>query len=109
MSVLVTGGAGYIGGQMVLALLARGERVVVLDNLCVGRTDLLPPEATFVEGDVGDRELVRRLIGEHGVEAVMHFAGLTSLPDSFDEPLRYYAANTAASLNLFSACASAGV
>lgn len=109
MSVLVTGGAGYIGSHMSLALLERGEEVVVLDNLSTGRRELVPPDAELVIGDVGDRDLARRVIEDHRVEAVLHFAGSAVVPDSVKKPLLYYANNTVASRELIEACVMTGV
>src|ERR1700742_2097846 len=74
MSVLVTGGAGYIGSHMVLGLLDRGEQVVVLDNLVTGVRGLVAEGAHFVEGDIRDARLVRDLIERHAIDAVIHFA-----------------------------------
>ena len=75
MSVLVTGGAGYIGSHMVWELLDHGEKVVVLDRLSTGFDWAVPPEAPLVVGDVGDSELVASIIREHEVDAIIHFAG----------------------------------
>jgi len=94
LSVLVTGGAGYIGSHMTYALIDRGEKVVVLDNLSTGNRSLVSDRAVLVEGDVADRALVGRLIREHAVEAVIHFAGSIVVPESVAEPLAYYANNT---------------
>ena len=82
MAILVTGGAGYIGSHVVLALLERGEAVVVLDNLSTGFRRLVPEQASFVLGDVGDAGLLNRLFAEHRVEAILHFAGSIVVPDS---------------------------
>ncbi|MBV8798914.1 MAG: UDP-glucose 4-epimerase GalE [Alphaproteobacteria bacterium] len=109
MSILVTGGAGYIGSHMVYALQDRGEAVVVLDNLSTGVRGLVAPGAAFVEGEAGDAALVRRLIAEHRVEAVIHFAGSIVVPESVAQPLRYYANNVVASRALIEACVHAGV
>jgi UDP-glucose 4-epimerase len=109
MSVLVTGGAGYIGSHMTHGLLDRGERVVVLDNLSTGTRGLVSEKATLVEGEVADRTLVRRLIEEHDVDAVIHFAGSIVVPDSVAEPLAYYENNTVASRALMQACVEGGV
>ena len=107
-TVLVTGGAGYIGSHVALQLRERGERVVVVDNLTTGfRQALLG--ATFVAGDCGDRELVGRVIDEHRVGTVMHFAANTIVPESVREPLKYYGNNTAATRNLLEACMRHGV
>jgi len=109
MAVLVTGGAGYIGSHMTLALLERGEGVVVLDNLATGVRRLVPPAAHFVEGDIKDPVLLRRIFQTHEVDAVLHFAGSTVVPDSVARPLQYYANNTMASRDLIEACLGAGV
>lgn len=94
MSVLVTGGAGYIGSHMVWQLLDAGEQVVVLDNLATGFEWAVAPEATFVNGDCGDGALVTRVIEAHGVDAIIHFAGSVVVPDSVADPLGYYLNNT---------------
>jgi len=94
MSVLVTGGAGYIGSHMVWQLIDAGEAVVVLDNLSTGFAWAIAPEAKFVQGDCGDEALVGRLIDEHKVEAIIHFAGSVVVPDSVSDPLGYYLNNT---------------
>src|ERR1700675_4157862 len=104
MTVLVTGGAGYIGSHMNHALLDRGEEVVVLDNLSTGSRALVGKGAMFVQGDAGDQALVRRLISAHGVDAVLHFAGSIVVPESVAEPLAYYANNTVTSRSLIEAC-----
>ena len=104
MSVLVTGGAGYIGSHMVHALLDRGEDVVVLDNLSTGVQELVAKKARLIVGDVGDSELTRKILREHRVDAVIHFAGSVVVPESVEKPLLYYANNTAASLSLINAC-----
>jgi UDP-glucose 4-epimerase len=94
---------------MALALIERGEEVVVLDNLSTGVRDLVPAAARFVEGDVGDGVLVRKLIADHGVDSTLHFAGSTVVPDSVADPLSYYANNTANSRTLIEACVKSGV
>ncbi|WP_454717240.1 UDP-glucose 4-epimerase GalE [Caulobacter segnis] len=109
MSVLVTGGAGYIGSHMAHTLVERGEKVVILDNLSTGLQRLAPAAAEFIHGDVGDRNLVSRILLEHGVDCVIHFAGSTVVPDSVKDPLTYYANNTVSSRELISACIDAGV
>ena len=109
MSVLITGGAGYIGSHMVHALTDRGEHPVVLDNLCTGVRGLVAENATFVEGDVADTRLVRETIQDLEIEAVIHFAGSVVVPESVENPLFYYANNTAASRNLIEACVAEGV
>ena len=109
MSVLVTGGAGYIGSHMVLALRDRGERVVVLDNLSTGFAWAVPPDVPFFGGEVSDQALVKRIIAEQGVEAICHFAAKIVVPDSVSDPLGYYAANTMSSRALIEAAVQAGV
>lgn len=109
MSVLVTGGAGYIGSHMVLELLGAGEDVVVLDNLSTGFRKAVPDVARFVEGNVGDMELVGRLLRESPVDAILHFAGSIVVPDSITDPLGYYQNNTCNSRNLLACAVDAGV
>lgn len=109
MSVLVTGGAGYIGSHMVLELVEAGERVVVLDDLSTGFAESVPREAVLVRGDAGDQELVGRIIGEHGVDAVAHFAAKIVVPESVADPLGYYLANTGKTRSLIEASVRAGV
>ena len=109
MSVLVTGGAGYIGGHMVLALLDAGETVVVLDNLSTGFRWAVPPEAVFIEGDFGDEALVASIIAEHEVDAIAHFAARIVVPESVTEPLGYYLNNTAKARTLIQTVVEAGV
>jgi UDP-glucose 4-epimerase len=109
MSVLVTGGAGYIGSHMTYALLDRGEKVVVLDNFSTGNRSLVSEKATLVEGEAGDIALVRKLIADHAIDAAIHFAGSIVVPDSVADPLTYYANNTVASRALIEACVAGGV
>jgi UDP-glucose 4-epimerase len=109
MSVLVTGGAGYIGSHMVLALLDAGEDVVVLDNLSTGFRRAVPANAEFVAGDAGDRDLLLRLFLTHRIDAVIHFAGSVVVPESIVDPLRYYGNNTCVSRNLIAATVEAKV
>ncbi|MFV2091815.1 MAG: UDP-glucose 4-epimerase GalE [Hyphomicrobiales bacterium] len=109
MTVLVTGGAGYIGGHMTLALLDRGETVVVLDNLSTGHRWSVPDGAVLVEGDAGDEALVGQVISDHGIDAVAHFAGSIVVPDSVADPLEYYRNNTVVSRALIAAVVKAGV
>jgi UDP-glucose 4-epimerase len=109
MAVLVTGGAGYIGSHMVLALLDANEEVVVLDNLSTGFDWALPPEAKLVVGDMGDRELALATIREHRVEAIAHFAAKIVVPDSVADPLGYYLNNTVKSRALIESAVAGGV
>ena len=107
-SILVTGGAGYIGSHTVQQLVAAGERVIVLDNLVKGFRQAVSG-ATLIVGDVGDHALVSRLLVEHHVETVMHFAAHTIVPESVSDPLKYYRNNTCATRNLVEACVDQGV
>lgn len=109
MATLITGAAGYIGSHMVLELLDRGEDVIVLDSLVTGFRSAVPAKAVFVEGDVGDRELVRRVLRDHKIEAVAHFAASTVVPESVADPLGYYANNTLKTHALISEVVKAGV
>jgi UDP-glucose 4-epimerase len=109
MAVLVTGGAGYIGSHMALELADNGETVVVLDNLSTGVRRLVPQGAVFVEGDVGDEALVGRILSEHRIESVLHFAGSVVVPDSVSDPLGYYLNNTVKSRSLLAAAVACGV
>ncbi len=107
-AILVTGGAGYIGSHVVLQLREADERVVVLDDLSTGFRDAVG-DAELVVGDVGDQALVARLLREHDVDTVMHFAARTIVPESVADPLRYYGNNTCATRNLLACCRDAGV
>jgi UDP-glucose 4-epimerase len=94
MSILVTGGAGYIGSHMVHELVDAGERVVVLDNLSTGFDWAVPKHVPFIVGDSGDQALVGQILREHNVDAIIHFAGSLVVPDSVKDPLGYYRNNT---------------
>ncbi len=109
MAVLVTGGAGFIGSHMVLALLDAGEKVIVLDNLSTGFRWAVPPAATLVVGDVGDQDLVRTVNRKYGVEAIVHFAGSIVVPESVADPLGYYNNNTVKSRALIEAAVATGI
>ena len=106
--VLVTGGAGYIGSHVVKLLGKAGHQPVTLDNLSKGRSDavLFGP---LIVGDTGDRELVARVLREHDIKTVMHFAAFTIVPESVADPLKYYANNTCSTRNLIGCCVAAGV
>ena len=107
--VMVTGGAGYIGSHAVLALLDAGYGVVVLDNLVTGFDWAVDPRATLVEANVADDAKVRAAIRDHGVKAIMHFAGSVVVPESVSDPLKYYRNNTAASRALIESAVVEGV
>jgi UDP-glucose 4-epimerase len=109
MTVLVTGGAGYIGSHMVYALVDAGERVVVLDNLTTGFDWAVAKNATLVVGETGDQARVAALIAEHKVDAVIHFAASIVVPDSVRDPLGYYRNNTANSRALIETAINGGV
>ncbi len=107
-AILVTGGAGYIGSHVVLQLRARGERVVVLDDLSTGfRQAVL--DTPLVVGKVGDRDLLVQVIKEHEVGTVMHFAAHTIVPESVAEPLKYYGNNTCSTRTLLQCCLESGI
>ena len=108
-TVLVTGGAGYIGSHAVLALLDAGWRVAVIDNLETGFRWAVPAAAAFYEGDIADPALVARIIAEQDVGAIMHFAGSVVVPESVVNPLKYYRNNTANSRSLIESAVGAGV
>ena len=116
MTILVTGGAGYIGSHTTLALLQFGFEVAVLDNLSNSSAESLKRVARlagrspfFVEGDIRDRALLVRLLADHSVDAVFHFAGLKAVGESMAQPLRYYNNNVHGSQVLLQACADAGI
>ena len=107
-SILVTGGAGYIGSHVVLQLRERGERVVVLDDLSTGFREAVR-DAPLIIGNAGDVALVKKILHEHDVDTVMHFAASISVPDSVRDPLAYYRNNTVNTRALLEACAAQGL
>jgi UDP-glucose 4-epimerase len=109
MTVLVTGGAGYIGSHMVLELVDAGEPVVVLDNLSTGHEWAVADGVPLVVGDSGDQELVARTIKQNGVDAIIHFAASIVVPDSVRDPLGYYRNNTANTRALIESAVQNGV
>src|SRR3954452_3127191 len=109
MSVLVTGGAGYIGSHMVLALVEAGESVAVVDNLSTGFSTSLPDGVPLFIGDAGDENLVEGVIAAHGVKSIIHFAGSVVVPDSIRDPLAYYRNNTMTTRSLLNAAVKGGV
>ncbi|MDB6140209.1 MAG: UDP-glucose 4-epimerase [Verrucomicrobiaceae bacterium] len=103
-SLLITGGAGYIGSHTVKHLLAHNERIIVLDNLAFGHPEALPLDrVTFVQGEMADATLLERLFSEHAIEAVLHFAAFAFVGESVTDPLKYYRNNLAAPLVLLEA------
>jgi UDP-glucose 4-epimerase len=109
LPVLVTGGAGYIGSHAVLALKDAGWRVAVIDDLSNGSRDVVPDDVPFFQGSIAERVLVDSIIDDLGIGAIMHFAGSIVVPESVEQPLKYYANNTLASHALISAAVDAGV
>jgi UDP-glucose 4-epimerase len=109
VSVLVTGGAGYIGSHTVLRLCDAGRNVVVLDNLSTGFDWAVDARAELVVGEISDEALVGELIARHAITAIIHFAGSIIVPESVADPLKYYRNNTAASRNLIAAAVAGGV
>lgn len=109
MSILITGGAGYIGSHMVWALADAGQPVVVVDNLTTGFDWALPPDVPLIRGNCGDAALLDRLLPEYGVSAVIHFAGSAVVPESMADPLGYYLNNTVNAQALLAACVRHGV
>jgi UDP-glucose 4-epimerase len=103
VKILVTGGAGYIGGTVTRLLLERGHSVVVYDNLCHARRSMVPPGATFIEGDVADNKRLEGLFGDGSFAGVMHFAALIEAGESMQKPELYFRNNTAATLSLLEA------
>jgi UDP-glucose 4-epimerase len=101
--ILITGGAGYIGSHVVRTLTSAGHSVVVLDNLSTGFADAIKG-AELVTGDTGDKALVSKLLKDHEVETVMHFAAHTIVPESVENPLKYYGNNTCCTRNLLECC-----
>jgi len=109
MTVLVTGGAGYIGSHMVHALADAGENVVVIDNLSTGNSSYLPEGVPLFIGDAADENLVEGVVAQHGVDSVIHFAGSVVVPESVRDPLAYYRNNTMTTRSLLDALVKCGV
>ncbi|PHP17557.1 UDP-glucose 4-epimerase GalE [Sphingobium sp. IP1] len=108
-SILVTGGAGYIGSHAVLALKDAGYRVVVIDNLTTGFAWAVPEDVALVQGDIADQNLVEQTLREHHVRAIMHFAGSVVVPESVSDPLKYYGNNSAKTRDLIESAVRVGV
>lgn len=109
MTVLVTGGAGYIGSHMVLALIDAGESVVVLDDMSTGSARALPPHVELIRGDVADAALVEQTIARYAIDEIAHFAAKIVVPESVADPLGYYHANTVKTRSLLETAFRAGV
>jgi UDP-glucose 4-epimerase len=109
LPVLITGGAGYIGSHAVLAFRDAGWPVVVIDNLVTGFRSAVPGEVPFVEGNIDDAALVAATIAEHGIRAIVHFAGSVVVPESVVDPLKYYLNNTVRTRALLEAAVTAGI
>jgi UDP-glucose 4-epimerase len=109
LTVLVTGGAGYIGSHAVLALRDAGWPVVVIDNLVTGFRWAVPDDVPFHQGDIADQPFVEQVLRDHEVKAILHFAGSVVVPESVSDPLKYYRNNTAASRSLIESAVRCGV
>lgn len=109
MTVLVSGGAGYIGSHLCWLLADRGEDFIVVDNLSTGREFAVPPQGELIVGDIGDQDFVSGVMKKHDVDAVIHFAGSIIVPESVSDPLKYYKNNTVNSRNLIEVCIENGV
>jgi UDP-glucose 4-epimerase len=109
LNVLVTGGAGYIGSHAVLALIDAGHRPIVIDNLVTGFRWAVAEDAGFFHGDISDSDLVESIIRDEHIDAIMHFAGSVVVPESVENPLKYYNNNTAKSRSLIETAISSGV
>ncbi|SDR83024.1 UDP-glucose 4-epimerase GalE [Bradyrhizobium canariense] len=109
MTVLVTGGAGYIGSHMLRALADAGEGVVVIDNLSTGFSSFVPEGVPLFIGDAADENLVEGVIAAHGVESIIHFAGSVVVPDSMRDPLAYYRNNTMTTRSLLNVAVKCGI
>jgi len=107
--ILVAGGAGYIGSHVVMALREAGYQVVIIDDLSTGRREAVPDDVELIIGDVADGDIVSRVLADHQIEYVMHFAGSIVVEESVSDPLKYYRNNTGASRNLIESCVKGGV
>ena len=109
MTLLITGGAGYIGSHMVYTAQDRGLPTVVIDDLSNSVPDFLPPEVPFYEGDIADRALLERIFASHDIDVIVHFAGSILVPESVENPMKYYRNNTAKTMELLSFAVEASV
>ena len=104
MSILVCGGAGYIGSHMVKRLVEQGQDVVVADNLSTGHKKAINPKAKFYQGDIRDRAFLDRIFINEDITAVVHFAAFSIVPESMSEPLKYFDNNTGGMITLWKQC-----
>src|ERR1700712_81054 len=109
LKILVTGGAGYIGGTVALRLLSAGHNVLIYDNFCHGHRDLVPAGTQLIEGDIADRERLTQILRDEQVDGVMHFAALIEAGESMKHPEIYFRNNTASTLSLLEAMLAADV
>jgi UDP-glucose 4-epimerase len=109
LKILVTGGAGYIGGTVALRLLSAGHKVLIYDNFCHGHRDLVPAGTQLIEGDIADRERLTQILRDEQVDGVMHFAALIEAGESMKHPEIYFRNNTASTLSLLEAMLAADV
>jgi len=109
MRVLVTGGAGYIGSNMVLGLLDRGDEPVIIDSLITGYREAIPDGVPFYEGDIADEALIGKILRDEKIEAIVHFAAFIVVPESVSDPLGYYLNNTVKARALIAAAVDAGI
>jgi UDP-glucose 4-epimerase len=107
-SILVTGGAGYIGSHVVKLLGERGENIIILDDLSTGFEHSIL-YGKFIQGNTGDKKLVDRILQQHNIDSVLHFAAHTIVPESVENPLKYYENNTCCTRNLLECCSKAGI
>jgi len=104
MAILITGGAGYIGSHTVYEFIDAGYEVVVVDNLSTGFRETLPEDISFYNGNIADTDLIDRIFSDHRIDTVLHFAGSIVVPESVENPLKYFENNTAASFSLLKSC-----
>ncbi|MDX9704030.1 MAG: UDP-glucose 4-epimerase GalE [Candidatus Auribacterota bacterium] len=109
MAVLITGGAGYIGSHVVYEFLDSGHEIIVVDDLSTGVRELLPADIRFYQGNISDVDLVEEILSDHKIDTVLHFAGSIVVPESVENPLKYYQNNTCVSLSLLQSCVKHGV
>ncbi len=109
MAILITGGAGYIGSHMALNLLEIGITPIIIDNLSSNYGKLIPKQAIFYQGNVGDRPLVESIIQKHNITSIIHFAASIIVPESVTQPLKYYLNNTMQTTSLLKSAVCTGV